>query len=133
MTALEAGIITGDGEALAAFYVEGFGFRIDRVLELPQGTVHRLSADRAKIKIFQPIDGAATPARPQPWHRDGGFAYASLHVSDIGVAITRATGHGATVHTPPTDHRPGARFAMIQDPDGNIWELLEEAHPADRP
>ena len=131
MTALEAGIVTADGVALATFYVAGLGFRIDRVLDFDEGTVHRLSADQARLKIFQPSDGAASPEPATPWHRDSGFAYASLHVADIGVAVTRATGGGATVLTPPTQHRPGANFAMIADPEGNVWELLEEPRPTE--
>jgi hypothetical protein len=23
-------------------------------------------------------------------------------------------------------HRPGARFALVRDPQGNVWEVLEE-------
>jgi predicted enzyme related to lactoylglutathione lyase len=133
MTALEAGIVSADGASLAAFYVEGLGFRIDRVNEYPEGIVHRLSADQARLKILQPANGAASPPRPLPWDRDRGFAYAALHVSDAGVATTRASACGATVLKEPTEHRPGARFALIADPDGNVWELLEEAHSTERP
>jgi hypothetical protein len=23
-------------------------------------------------------------------------------------------------------HRPGARYALLRDPEGNVWEILEE-------
>ena len=36
-------------------------------------------------------------------------------------------GAGGTVLTATTEHRPGAAFALVADPDGNVWELLQES------
>ena len=126
MTELEAGIITADGAALAAFYVTGLGFTEDVVLTFAQGTVRRMSRDQARLKLYQPADGALAPPRPEPWHRDRGFGYAALQVDDIAAVVTAAVSHGASVIAPITPHRPGARFALLADPDGNVWEILEE-------
>jgi predicted enzyme related to lactoylglutathione lyase len=30
------------------------------------------------------------------------------------------------VLTPVTPHRPGAAFALLTDPDGNVLEILQE-------
>ncbi|MDE0803814.1 MAG: hypothetical protein OSA99_10855 [Acidimicrobiales bacterium] len=37
-----------------------------------------------------------------------------------------ATSRSATIVTEPTSHRRGARYALITDPQGNVWELLQE-------
>lgn len=122
---LEAGIVTTDGAGLAAFYVEGLGFTIDRFLEFPQGTVRRLSNGAARLKIFEPAEPVAGGA-PEPWNAVAGFRYAALHVDDAAAVVATATREGATVLTEVTRHRPGAAFALIADPEGNVWELLEE-------
>lgn len=123
---LEAGIVTSDAEGLRTFYVSGLGFVVERVLTFPQGEVNRLVRGRAMLKLFQPAH------RPQPnptrevWSERAGFAYAALHVDDVGREVERAVGAGATVLVGVTNHRPGALFAMIADPEGNVWELLQE-------
>ena len=53
---LEAGIVTHDGTSLSRFYERGLGFTLDRILEFPQGTVHRLHNGQAMLKIFQPAE-----------------------------------------------------------------------------
>jgi catechol 2,3-dioxygenase-like lactoylglutathione lyase family enzyme len=123
---LEAGIVTPAADALAAFYRDGLGFELVDRLEFPQGLVLRLRSGPAALKLYQPADGARPGAVPEPWHRDAGFTYAALHVADVDAAHHRAGAHGAATLAPPTAHRPGARYALIADPEGNIVELLEE-------
>lgn len=123
---LEAGIVTPAAEELLTFYRRGLGFELDATHEFPQGVVHRLRRGEAGLKLFQPVDGARTNPRPEPWHRDAGFGYAALHVDDAARVFAEATAAGATALTHPTSHRPGARYALIVDPQGNVWELLEE-------
>lgn len=125
---LEAGLVTADGAALAAFYVDGFGFTVERVLEFPQGTVRRLQNGGAQLKIFEPSD------RPEaldnrPWNGAAGFRYAALHVDDAAAVVASARDAGGTVLTGVTSHRPDACFALIADPEGNVWEILAEGRP----
>lgn len=123
---LEAGIVTPSADELATFYRDAFGFGTAARLEFPQGTVIRLTRGGAGLKLYQPAGGAARTALPDPWHRDAGFAYAALHVDDVERIHRDAVEHGATSLAAPTEHRPGARFALVADPEGNVWELLEE-------
>lgn len=123
---LEAGIVTAAADELLAFYRHGLGFELVVTHEFPEGVVHRLQRDGAGLKLFQPADGARARPLAEPWHRDAGFGYAALHVDDADRVFADATAAGATVLTHPTSHRPGARYALIADPQGNVWELLEE-------
>lgn len=123
---LEAGIVTPDADELASFYVAAFGFDVAARFTFPQGVVVRLRHGEAAMKLFQPADGVGRTDPPEPWHRDAGFAYGALHVTDAAAAHAQALAHGATSLTAPTSHRPGARYTMVADPEGNVWELLEE-------
>jgi len=126
MTSIELGIVTDDHERLVAFYVQGFGFEIERVLEFPQGIVHRLRNGDACCKIFRPAGGAEHRPAADPWHRYRGIGYGALHVDDAELTVERAVAAGGTVIMPVTSHRPGAKAALVADPDGNVWEVLEE-------
>ena len=125
-TSLAAGIVTDDPLQLIEFYRAAFGFSLESSSDFPQGTVHRLRSDDARLKLYAPAGGATTSARPDPWFRDRGFAYAALHVEDAAEAVVTARVAGATVLTEPVEHRPGAVYAMVEDPQGNVWELLQE-------
>jgi len=133
----EIGFVTGDADRLVRFYVDAFGFEVERVLEFPQGAVHRLRAGAVACKIFQPAGGVEPRGAADPWHRFGATMYGALHVGDASAVEARAIAQGARVIMPVTSHRPGAKAGLVADPDGNVWELLEEssteqAHNADR-
>lgn len=123
---LEAGIVSGDGAALAQFLVDGLGFTLLSTFEFPQGTVRRLRRDSARCKVFQPAEGVESPPLAEPWHRDRGFGYAALLVDDARAVVDRAVDHGAELVVDVVEHRPGARYALIRDPQANVWEILQE-------
>jgi len=121
------GIVTDDAEELLAFYRSGLGFRLESTSEFPRGTVHRLQRRGAHCKIYVPTEKPSRGARPDPWFARSGIVYAALLVPDVATTVASARAAGAEVLTPPTSHRPGAVFALIADPQGNVWEILEES------
>jgi uncharacterized glyoxalase superfamily protein PhnB len=123
---LDAGIVSDDGAALTEFLVAGLGFTLVSSDEFPQGTVRRLRRDSARCKVFQPAEGAEVQPPPEPWHRYRGFGYAALLVDDARAVVDRAAAHGAEVVTDVVAHRPGAKYALLRDPQGNVWEILQE-------
>lgn len=129
MVEIELGIVTADVDRLGAFYA-ALGFVDVARYSFPQGVVRRMRHGAAAIKLFAPVEGAAPYARPQPWHRDSGMRYAALHVDDIEATAERVRRAGGETLVDVTAHRPGARFALVADMEGNMWELLEE-RPAD--
>ena len=131
MTALEAGIVSADAAPLAQFYCYGHGFTVERVLQFPQGDVHRLRRDEARLKIHQPVGGVEHRPAADPWFRYNGHCYAALHVDDAAAEVARAATAGASVLVAVTNHRPGAWFGLIADPEGNVWEILQESAPTE--
>ena len=76
-----------------------------------------------------PCDAVDPVTSVEPWFRPGGWRYAALNlpgldeVDRLVVAVAAADGR---VLIAPTNHRDGARTALIADPEGNAWELLAE-------
>ena len=129
MTALEAGIVGRDPTVLERFYVEVMGFTVAHRMHFDElGTVLRLARGRAGLKLFFPAGPPLDPPRDDdPWYRAGGFRYAALgldapdEVDALAVAVASA---GGRVLVEPREHRPGARMALVTDPEGNPWELI---------
>jgi predicted enzyme related to lactoylglutathione lyase len=126
----EVGIVARDGERLARFYGDGLGFVVESTYEFPQGTVRRLRRGPARCKLFQPAEGAAERPHADPWYSLPGAAYAALLVDDADAEVARARAAGAEILVEPMSHRPGARYSLLRDPEGNVWEILEEGDPA---
>ena len=124
---LEAGIVTGDVSALVRFYCEALGFSVERELSFAEGEVYRLVRGAAQLKLFQPNGEREPTPTPDVWHERVGWAYAALHVDDVAAEVKKVLSHGGAVLTDVTHHRPGACYALVTDPDGNVLELLQEA------
>lgn len=120
------GIVTDDAEELLAFYRSGLGFALESTSELPQGTVHRMRRESAHCKLYVPSVPPRRGGRTEAWSSRVGIAYAALQVSDLEATVASALSAGAVLLTPPTRHRPGAAYALIADPQGNVWEILQE-------
>jgi predicted enzyme related to lactoylglutathione lyase len=123
---VEVGIVTTDAETLAAFYTAGLGFSVEAVHTFAAGSVHRLRRGDARCKLFQPSAGLEPRSAPEPWYARPGIVYGALLVDDAGAEVERARAAGGDVLHSVESHRPGARYALIRDPEGNVWEILEE-------
>ena len=123
----EVGIVARDAEGLTAFYTRGLGFVVESMFEFPQGTVRRLRRGPARCKLFQPAEGVTERPPAEPWFAHPGIAYGALLVDDAEAEVDRARAAGAEVLVEVVAHRPGARYALLRDPEGNVWEILEES------
>jgi len=128
MTDTEPGIVGRDAEVMERFYVEVMGFTVVTRLHFDDfGTVLRLSRDGARLKVSFPRAPLDPPRDDDPWFRAGGWRYAALLLDDAAevdaVAAACAT-HGGRVLLDAHEHRPGARMALVTDPEGNLWEIL---------
>jgi predicted enzyme related to lactoylglutathione lyase len=126
---IEAGIVARDAEALCAFYTQVMGFALIERFEHDVGSVYKLRRNAARLKIFHSVDSVDPVLAVEPWFKPGGWRYAALYLEDMqdvdALAAMVATS-GGSVLIAPTNHRDGARMALVSDPEGNIWELLAE-------
>jgi len=63
--ALEAGIVTADAAELIRFYGEAFDLELSVTHAVDAGTLHKLRAGRAWLKIFEPVELTRGPGAPE--------------------------------------------------------------------
>ena len=113
-----------DAAAAIAFYTDAFGAIEEFRVVGDDGRVGhaelRLGAARVELSDEYPEIGVRSP-------RDlGGSTFAlSLTVTDCDAAFARAVDAGATEERPPADQPHGNRMAVLRDPFGHRWNLLQ--------
>lgn len=134
------GISVSNLERSIGFYVEMFGMQVtverrfgeeayDRIMALKDavGRVALLTGHHMQIELFEFIS-------PQPKMRDvskpvcdHGISHFCVEVSDIQAEYRRMRAAGAVFHSEPIDFS-GIAFATYgRDPDGNVFELWQQA------
>jgi lactoylglutathione lyase len=70
------------------------------------------------------------PADPQQALLTRGYGHVCFRVGDLDAVHARALASGATQKMAPQDApEPGVRMSFVSDPEGNLIELLNRAHP----
>jgi predicted enzyme related to lactoylglutathione lyase len=126
---IEAGVVARDAEALCAFYTKVMGFAVIERFDHEVGSVYKLRRDAARLKIFHSVESVDPVTAVEPWFKPGGWCYAALYLEDlqdVDALAANVAASGGRVLITPTNHRDGARMALISDPEGNAWELLAE-------
>ena len=85
------------------------------------------TAGGARIELFE-VPGAEPGlkwADPPTAMRTTGFGHVGLEADDLEAAYAGALAAGGTaVWDPRQSPEPGLRMAFVQDPDGNLIELI---------
>jgi catechol 2,3-dioxygenase-like lactoylglutathione lyase family enzyme len=130
--AIDLGLVSRDAAACVAFYRDVVGLQDLGETPMPGGTMHRLGAGASVLKV---IDLRRTPeasAAPGGLRGGTGYRYWTLSVDNLEDVVRDCEQAGRPVVVPPTEVRPGVTIAMVEDPDGNVLELLQEgAGPPD--
>lgn len=89
------------------------------VLQTRTGTrvelIERAGSTRPRV-FTDPLDAC----------REQGYGHWALEVDALDAALTALTAAGAQAVWPPADAvQPGARFAYVKDPEGNLIELIQ--------
>jgi predicted enzyme related to lactoylglutathione lyase len=124
---LDMGLVVADMDTMTAFYTSGLGFRQigDRAAAL--GRLRRFSCKGAYVKFLLPTQPAAhANLAGGPGGGALGLQWFSITVDDLEAQLERCVELGATVTTPITDTPVGLRYALLEDPEGNWLELVEE-------
>jgi lactoylglutathione lyase len=121
--AIEIGIVVRDAEKSLAFYRDTLGLEYLGDLVFPGNHMWRFQAGGSVVKLLAQ-DPPAEPAGDTP---TAGLSYLSLFVSNLEEIVQEVEDAGCTIAIPITEFQPGARFAFVQDPEGNRIELLDVA------
>lgn len=127
-SAIDLGIVISDSERSLAFYRDLLGF--EHVADTPMpiaggGTMHRLNCGDSLIKLVK------LNTNPERSGNGGipaatGMRYFTMIVSNLAEMMTACEEAGVTVAVPITEVRPGVTIGMVQDPDENLVEFVEQ-------
>ena len=102
-------------------------FELDELppITLEPGTVHRLQAGDAHMKVMCPSVRPTRPAPASPFYAASGLRYLTIWVDDIERVVARAVQKGGRVERGPMELVGGVRFAVLEDPEGNAIEVAQ--------
>jgi glyoxylase I family protein len=106
---------TPNFDALKHFYTETLGFPI--VHAWPTANIVFISLGSTTLELAG-REAATADNKPT-----GGFHHIALHVENVDEEVAALTAKGVPIHVQPKDFQD-IRLAFIQDPDGNLVELV---------
>ncbi len=124
IVSVDVGLVSGD-DRLVDFYVEAMGATRLEPRVFPFATVHRLACGPITLKVMVPAERPAAPAVAGDFYDIAGLRYLTFWVDDLDALAGRWAAAGGSVVTPAAELRPGVRFALLADPDGNAVEALQ--------
>ncbi len=123
---IDIGLVTGNIEAMTAFYRDTLGLEIEAVLDMPGGMqMTRLICGTTIIKLVVLPDTPAPTNPPGGIMGGTGIRYFTISVDNLEQAVATCADAGCSIPVPIRESRPGVNIAMIEDPDGNWVELLQ--------
>jgi catechol 2,3-dioxygenase-like lactoylglutathione lyase family enzyme len=130
-------VSVADLDAQQAWYQEVLGLRevVEefRVPEPPVRTVVLRSPDGVRVELIARQGSARHEVWGDPLDtlRGQGYGHWAVEVDDLERAYGHITATGGQAVWPPADAvEPGARFAYVKDPEGNLIELIQPPAPA---
>jgi catechol 2,3-dioxygenase-like lactoylglutathione lyase family enzyme len=122
----------GDLAAQRRWYAEALGFtEVIEEFELadpPVRTALLRSAGGVRVELIERAGSARIHVFGDALDtvRAQGYGHWALEVDDLDAAFAQLTGHGAAAVSPPAAAvQPGAKFAYVKDPEGNLIELVQ--------
>jgi predicted enzyme related to lactoylglutathione lyase len=124
---IDIGIVVKDADACIPFYRDALGLKLLFDFELPTGShMWQFAVGECVVKLVTHKETPAAANPPGGSAGGTGLRYWTMGVDDIDIAMEPIAASGAPVPLPVTQLMPGIRIAMIEDPEGNVVELLEQ-------
>ena len=124
---IDLGIVTKNVASMLGFYRDTLGLELEDELEMPGGgRMTRLKCGTTVIKLL--VHGREPKAEAAPGGINGatGYRYWTISVRNIEDATNACKDAGYNVVVPVMEFRPGTTISIIEDPDGNWVELLQQ-------
>jgi catechol 2,3-dioxygenase-like lactoylglutathione lyase family enzyme len=123
---LDVGVIVRDLDASSIFYAEVLGLPLHSSLAAPWPDSRRFASGSSLVKLTGSDDSAEERLRHGDIRADFGIRYFSVYVKNLDEVLARCASRGVPVRTPRTEIKPGRLAAIVEDPDGNPIELVEQ-------
>ena len=126
--AIDIGIIAKDIDAMLAFYRDTLGLEFEAAIPMPGGgTMNRFKVGDSIIKVIELDPKAPLEAPPGGIRGASGYRYWTIHVDNLEECVTAIESAGHKVVMPAKKIREGITIAIVEDPDANWVELLENS------
>lgn len=125
---IDLGIVCRDGDAALKFYRDTLGFEHPASTPMPGGggTMHRLMCGTSMIKLVV-LDPLPTVEAPPGGIRGAtGYRYWTISVPSVQALADKCSAAGYKILVSPREIRPGVSIAIVEDPDGNSVEFLQQ-------
>lgn len=124
---IDVGIVIKDADKCVPFYRDVLGLKFLFEFDLPTGShMWQFAVGECVVKLVTHKETPAAANPPGGSAGGTGLRYWTMGVDDIDVAIQPAIDAGSPIPMPVTQLMPGIRIAMIEDPEGNVVEFLEQ-------
>ena len=124
---IDIGLVTANIDAMTVFYRDTLGLPLEAVLDMPGGTtMTRFVCGTAIVKLLchaQPPEAANPPGGPGG---GSGIRYFTITVDNLDEATAACESAGYKIPVSPREFRPGIKISIIEDPDGNWVELVQQ-------
>ena len=123
---LQVGIVPRDLETSLTFYRDVLGLPYTGTRPALEGrTLHLFALGDVVVKLLESPTPPRATAGAGPYAERTGIRWVTLDVTDLDAVIARCDAARATIQMPLVTIRPGVRVAIVEDPDGNAFELVE--------
>lgn len=126
---IDLGIVVNDGQAALKFYRDTLG--LEHVADTPMpgggGTMHRVMCGTTLLKLVALDKTPEAKAPPGGIQGATGIRYFTISVADVADVANGCEAAGYKVVVKPREIRPGVSIAIVEDPDGNWVEFLQQS------
>ncbi|KAI9020311.1 Glyoxalase/Bleomycin resistance protein/Dihydroxybiphenyl dioxygenase [Hyaloraphidium curvatum] len=124
---IDLGIVVRDGPKMLAFYKDTLGLPLEGTLPMAGGgKMDRILIGTTVLKLVTQGKLPAGSNPPGGMAAATGMRYFTITVKDVDAVTKQAEAGGAPVRVKPVDFRPGIRISIVEDPDGNWVEFLQQ-------
>jgi predicted enzyme related to lactoylglutathione lyase len=126
--AIDVGMVTTNTAEMLNFYQDVLGLVKEAEIPFPGlGVVNKLSFGNGYIKI---LALEASPKNVNPigdFSTSNGIRYITINLNNLDEILESCASNNIKIINNGTEIRPGVMVAIIQDPDGNLIELMNSA------
>lgn len=124
---IDIGLVAKDPDAMAAFYGEVLGFEERPLMKMAGARIRPFACGDTVIKIVDMKNKPEAGAAPGGLSGGTGIRYFTMWVSNLAEIVASAEAAQATVAVPIAEPMPGLSLAIIEDPDGNWVEFVQQS------
>lgn len=134
------GISVSSLERSMAFYQDMFGLRLttailpfsgskyERIMALgnAEGRIAFMSNGSFQVELFEFSKPEPKPKDPAYPVADHGISHFCIEVGDIDALYEKLGSANVPIHSPVIEFQGGIRAIYARDPDGNVFEAIEQ-------